>query len=70
MPGFICGVAVCVANPPGVVGVADAGNQITVAVGSGVSEGRGVAVRGVASRGRQAARSENPNKRNKCENFM
>ena len=70
MPGFICGVAVCVANPLEVVGVAEGGNQITVAVGSGVSEGEGVEVGGGASNGKQAVRSENPIKKNRNENFM
>jgi hypothetical protein len=56
MPGFICGMAVGVANPACTVGVAEGGNQITVAVGSGVEEGRRVAVAGIASAGAHAVR--------------
>jgi len=41
MPGFISGVEVCVASACR-VGVAEGGNQITVAVGGAVSVGEGV----------------------------
>jgi hypothetical protein len=62
MPGLISGSEVLVGKVIS-VGVADGGNQIMVAVGSGVFVGRGVSVGGVKSNGRQALRMSNPNKR-------
>lgn len=57
IPGFISGVAVKVGKVFS-VGVADGGNQIMVAVGSGVSEGMDVSVDGmVVAGGRQAPRN-------------
>jgi hypothetical protein len=59
MPGFISGVAVVVDRTSS-VGVAEAGNQIMVEVGSGVSVRRGGSAAGSGLRGRQAFRSGNP----------
>ncbi|HAV75804.1 MAG TPA: hypothetical protein DCX53_00460 [Anaerolineae bacterium] len=59
MPGFISGVGVSVGKVFS-VGVADGGNQIMVEVGSGVTDGRGGAVGGIESAGRQAVNSVNP----------
>ena len=55
IPGFISGRRVLVGKAFS-VGVADGGNQIMVAVGSGVSEGTGVSVGEIGSDGRQALR--------------
>ena len=62
MPGLISGVDVRV----GIVfsvGVAVGGNQIMVAVGSGVSDGRGVSVGGIVPEGAQEVERRNPKKR-------
>jgi len=56
IPGLISGVAVLVGKAFS-VGVADAGNQIMVGVGGGVSEGMGVSVGGMDVDGRQAPRT-------------
>jgi F0F1-type ATP synthase membrane subunit c/vacuolar-type H+-ATPase subunit K len=53
MPGLISGVPVYVGKASR-VGVAEAGNQTMVAVGIGVSDGGGVGVGRMGSRGRQA----------------
>ena len=50
------------------VGVAEAGNQIMVEVGSGVSVGRGSSVAGIGLRDIQAFRSGNPKRRNEINN--
>ncbi len=56
MPRLISGVPVKVGTASA-VGVAEGGNQIMVAVGVGVSLGRGVAVAGAISRVRQEDRN-------------
>jgi len=62
IPGFISGAGVLVGKVFS-VGVADGGNQIMVAVGSGVSEGRGVSVGGIGVAGTQAPGMRHPAKR-------
>jgi len=62
MPGFISGVDVLVGKAFS-VGVGVGGNQIMVAVGSGVSVGREVSVGGIAVEGAQEAVMRNPRKR-------
>ena len=67
MPGFISGVAVVVGRTFS-VGVAEAGNQSMVAVGSVVSVGGDGSVTEIESRGRQAARSGSPKSSNEINN--
>ena len=67
MPGFISGVAVVVGRTFS-VGVAEAGNQSMVAVGSAVSVGGEGSVTETESRGRQAPRSGSPIKSNEINN--
>ena len=62
MPGLISGVDEGVGKVFG-VGVGVAGNQIMVAVGGGVSDGRGVSVDGIMPEGAQEVERRNPQKR-------
>jgi len=62
IPGLISGVDVRVGKVFS-VGVGVGGNQIMVAVGGGVSDGRGVSVAGIVPDGAHDVERRNPKKR-------